>query len=281
MRDAFHEDLDSINQTLVEMSTLVAGAMGRATQALLTANLELAEEVIADDDRVDAIQHELDNKTLDVMARQQPVASDLRNLVSQINIKQTSGVSMVDMVSSGATNQVTSVNIAGTGVAIAKYGIDYTAGIPNYVILGISPDNFKDATTKTDYIMGSSLNGTSKFQVAATMENDGTKTALVMGTYNARGLSNSASGTYASVGGKHTVTHATGKGLFMKGDTILGVTNAKIESVSADLQTLTLDANVGSSGTLRLANAESAGLIAAKGATATGVSNTSTTYMPY
>jgi len=41
MRDAFHDDLDSINQTLVEMSTLVAGAMGRATTALLSANLEL------------------------------------------------------------------------------------------------------------------------------------------------------------------------------------------------------------------------------------------------
>ena len=86
MRDAFHDDLDSINQTLVEMSTLVAGAMGRATTALLTANLELAEEVIADDDRVDAIQHELDNKTLDVMARQQPVASDLRNLVTSLRM---------------------------------------------------------------------------------------------------------------------------------------------------------------------------------------------------
>ncbi|CAB4881750.1 unannotated protein [freshwater metagenome] len=86
MRDAFHEDLDSINQTLVEMSTLVAGAMGRATTALLTANLELAEEVIADDDRVDAIQHELDNKTLEVMARQQPVASDLRNLVTSLRM---------------------------------------------------------------------------------------------------------------------------------------------------------------------------------------------------
>jgi phosphate transport system protein len=86
MRDAFHEDLDSINQTLVDMSSLVAGAMGRATTALLSSNLELAEEVIADDERVDAIQHELDNKTLDVMARQQPVASDLRNLVTSLRM---------------------------------------------------------------------------------------------------------------------------------------------------------------------------------------------------
>jgi phosphate transport system protein len=86
MRDAFHEDLDSINQTLVEMSGLVSGAMSRATTALLSPNLELAEEVIADDERVDAIQHDLDNKTLEVMARQQPVASDLRNLVTSLRM---------------------------------------------------------------------------------------------------------------------------------------------------------------------------------------------------
>jgi phosphate transport system protein len=86
MRDAFHEDLDSINQTLVEMSILVSNAMSNATKSLLQPNLELAELVIAEDDRVDSIQHELDNKTLDVMARQQPVASDLRNLVTSLRM---------------------------------------------------------------------------------------------------------------------------------------------------------------------------------------------------
>lgn len=86
MRDAFHEDLDSINQTLVNMSTLVSGAMANATKSLLQPNLELAELVIAEDDKVDAMQHELDNKTLDVMARQQPVASDLRNLVTSLRM---------------------------------------------------------------------------------------------------------------------------------------------------------------------------------------------------
>ena len=86
MRDVFHEDLDAINHTLVSMSNLVADAMNRATKALLEPNLELAEEVIAADDKVDAIQHDLDNKTLLVMARQQPVASDLRNLVTSLRM---------------------------------------------------------------------------------------------------------------------------------------------------------------------------------------------------
>jgi phosphate transport system protein len=86
MRDAFHEDLDSINQTLVNMSILVSTAMANATKSLLEPNLELAELVIVEDEKIDAIQHELDNKTLDVMARQQPVASDLRNLVTSLRM---------------------------------------------------------------------------------------------------------------------------------------------------------------------------------------------------
>jgi phosphate transport system protein len=86
MRDAFHDDLEAINQTLVDMSNLVADAMKKATTALLTADLALAEEVIADDDRVDSIQHELDARTLNVMARQQPVAGDLRTLVTSLRM---------------------------------------------------------------------------------------------------------------------------------------------------------------------------------------------------
>lgn len=86
MRDAFHDDLDSIEATLVEMAQLVSRAMERATTALLTSDLKLAEEVISEDDRIDEMQHELDDKTLNVMARQQPVARDLRTLVTSLRM---------------------------------------------------------------------------------------------------------------------------------------------------------------------------------------------------
>jgi len=86
MRDAFHDDLDSIEATLVEMAQLVNRAMERATTALLTSDLKLAEEVISEDDRIDEMQHELDDKTLNVMARQQPVARDLRTLVTSLRM---------------------------------------------------------------------------------------------------------------------------------------------------------------------------------------------------
>lgn len=86
MRDIFHEELDAINETLLRMSGLVKEAMADATKALLTADLQLAEKVIAADNVIDQIQHDLDNRTINLMARQQPVASDLRNLVSTLRM---------------------------------------------------------------------------------------------------------------------------------------------------------------------------------------------------
>ncbi len=86
MRDAFHDDLDAVRLTLVEMSALVGHAMERATTALLTADLKIAEEVISDDSKIDALHHDLDNRILGIMARQQPVAGDLRILVTSIRM---------------------------------------------------------------------------------------------------------------------------------------------------------------------------------------------------
>ena len=86
MRDAFHDDLDSIGQTLIDMGGRVGRSMELATTALLTADLQLAEQVISDDDYIDTMQHELDAKTLSLLARQQPVAGDLRTLVTSLRM---------------------------------------------------------------------------------------------------------------------------------------------------------------------------------------------------
>ena len=86
MRDAFHQEIDEITHTLVEMTNLVKRAMNNATQALIENNLQLAEDVIRQDEVVDNMQHELDARTMLVLAKQQPVASDLRTLVTSLRM---------------------------------------------------------------------------------------------------------------------------------------------------------------------------------------------------
>ena len=73
MRDAYHEELDSISDQLVEMARLAGSAMDRATTALLDADLGLAESVIAADDVVDKLRNDIDERSFTLLARQQPV----------------------------------------------------------------------------------------------------------------------------------------------------------------------------------------------------------------
>ena len=86
MRDAYHEELRALSDQLVEMTRLGGSAMSRASTALLDADLTLAESVIAADDAVDALRDELDARAFDLLARQQPVASDLRTIVTSLRM---------------------------------------------------------------------------------------------------------------------------------------------------------------------------------------------------
>ena len=86
MRDTYHDELDAISASLVEMTNLVGSAMSRATTALLDADLQLAESVIANDEAVDALYRDTEARAFDLLARQQPVASDLRVLVTSLRM---------------------------------------------------------------------------------------------------------------------------------------------------------------------------------------------------
>jgi phosphate transport system protein len=86
MRTAYHEELAVIGDGLVRMARLAGSAMGRATAALLDTDLQLAESVIAADERIDALQRELEERAIAALARQQPVATELRTLVTALRI---------------------------------------------------------------------------------------------------------------------------------------------------------------------------------------------------
>ena len=89
MRQHYHDQLDSIAADLVEMTRLVENAMRRATDSLLNADLATAEAVIAADAEIDTITTRIEETSVEIVALQQPVASELRFLVGALRMSAT------------------------------------------------------------------------------------------------------------------------------------------------------------------------------------------------
>jgi phosphate transport system protein len=86
MREEFQADLNYVSRLLVTMAEAVRAAMRKATTALLTADLKAAESVIERDAEVDEIYKQVETKVADTIARQAPVASDLRMVITALHI---------------------------------------------------------------------------------------------------------------------------------------------------------------------------------------------------
>jgi phosphate transport system protein len=86
MRTAYHEQLDALTNQLGEMCGLAGGAMERATQALLQADLVLAEQVITDHEQIAGMSAKAEESAFVLLALQAPVAGDLRAIVGSIQI---------------------------------------------------------------------------------------------------------------------------------------------------------------------------------------------------
>lgn len=86
MRDVYHDELDSLGTQLVDMTHMVGSAMARATTAMLDADLQLAEGVIDADEKIDSLHHDLEERAFDLLARQQPVARDLRTIITSLRM---------------------------------------------------------------------------------------------------------------------------------------------------------------------------------------------------
>lgn len=86
MVSAFQDQLDTVNGELVQMTRLVGSAMNRATQALLDADLTLAESVIAADAQIDTLASDIEERCFDLIAIEQPAAADLRMAIGALRI---------------------------------------------------------------------------------------------------------------------------------------------------------------------------------------------------
>jgi phosphate transport system protein len=86
VRDQYHDDLDAITTSLVDITRLAGSAINHATQALLDADLQAAESVISGDNAIDELYQHIEASALDLLARQQPVASDLRTVITGLRM---------------------------------------------------------------------------------------------------------------------------------------------------------------------------------------------------
>ncbi|MFT4231078.1 MAG: phosphate signaling complex protein PhoU [Microbacterium sp.] len=86
MRELFHQSLEEVQGRLVEIAELVTVAIDKATRAFGSSDVALAEEVIDDDHIIDEKALELDELTIEILARQQPVARDLRIVVAALRM---------------------------------------------------------------------------------------------------------------------------------------------------------------------------------------------------
>ncbi len=86
LRGNFHEELDLVRDTIVTLAANVTEAIPRATQALIDNNLEVAQDVIQQDEELDALSTQIEERCYALITLQQPMASDMRAIVTAMKI---------------------------------------------------------------------------------------------------------------------------------------------------------------------------------------------------
>ena len=83
---AFDEELKFLTRRISEMGGLAEQMVSEAVQALVTSDSALAQKVIADDAALDLAEREVGDKAIIIIARRQPVAADLREIIGSLRI---------------------------------------------------------------------------------------------------------------------------------------------------------------------------------------------------
>lgn len=86
VRKSFHQELGEIRAETARLAGMVSEGIARGTQALLDGDLATAKEIIRNDDVLDVLALQIEERCYVVLSRQQPVASDLRELITAIRM---------------------------------------------------------------------------------------------------------------------------------------------------------------------------------------------------
>ncbi len=85
-RELYLKELDTLKTDVVRMATMAGEAIHAAVEALRDRDIARAEHIIAEDDKIDALHMDLENRCMRLLATQQPMASDLRAIASVLAI---------------------------------------------------------------------------------------------------------------------------------------------------------------------------------------------------
>ncbi|ADD02720.1 phosphate uptake regulator, PhoU [Thermoanaerobacter mathranii subsp. mathranii str. A3] len=85
-RTHFEKELEELHYDVLKMGSLVEEAIASAIASLVNHDKELAQKIIDDDDRIDKIEVEIDNKCAKIIVTQQPIARDLRIVLTGLKI---------------------------------------------------------------------------------------------------------------------------------------------------------------------------------------------------
>jgi phosphate transport system protein len=85
-RRSFHHDLDVIRDDIVRLASMVTESLGKATDALLDGDLDTADEIIRGDKVLNALALDIEERCYQLLALQQPMATDLRALMTAIRM---------------------------------------------------------------------------------------------------------------------------------------------------------------------------------------------------
>lgn len=86
MRSNFRKKLKEVQDDILAMGSMVAEAISRAMTSLKNRDLTLANQVIADDEKINSKRFEIEEKCIQLIVTQQPMASDLRIIICVLNI---------------------------------------------------------------------------------------------------------------------------------------------------------------------------------------------------
>ncbi len=139
-RSAFHQQLDEVQRDLIRLAAHVTDGVGRGTEALIDLDLTTAQALIDGDDVIDAATLDIEERCFTILARQQPMASDMRAIVTAIRLTaeiERSGDLMVNVAK--ATRR-----LYGSAVPVPLHSLLRAMAEEGVRLFGLAMDSYAD-----------------------------------------------------------------------------------------------------------------------------------------